>query len=207
MLLLMNVETVRRMKDSSERYSFRAYRQQAWSLEHIHAQHAEGLTRLDQWREWLRLHRQALADLPAIDAAQREALLHRIDDAGDNIDRPAFQRLARDVSVAFTLVDASAQAGSHSVHSLANLALLASGHDSALSNAVFEVKRQRILELDRQGAYIPVCTRQVFLKYYTDADAQQVHFWSAQDREAYMNAILSPEGGVGAYLQTEVPLS
>jgi len=66
------------------------------------------------------------------------------------------------------------------------------------------VKRRRIIELDRKGAYIPVCTRQVFLKYYTDADAQQVHFWSTQDREAYLKAILSPEGGVGRYLKPEV---
>jgi hypothetical protein len=207
-LLLMNVETVRRMKDSTERYSFRVYRQEAWSLEHIHAQEAEALTRAEQWKEWLRLHRNALVNFPSIHAEQRDALLRRIDDVGENIDRQAFQRLARDVSEAFTRVDASAQAASHSVHSLSNLALLASGHNSALSNAAFEVKRQRILEIDRQGAYIPVCTRQVFLKYYTGADAHQIHFWSTQDREAYMNAILSPEGGVGTYLKPEeVPLS
>ena len=94
---------------------------------------------------------------------------------------------------------------SHSVHSVSNLALLASGHNSALNNAVFEVKRRRVLELDRQGAYIPICTRQVFLKYYTDADAQQVHFWSTQDRDAYLSAILATNGGVGAYLKPEAP--
>ena len=72
---------------------------------------------------------------------------------------------------------------------------------------MFEVKRQRILDLDRKGAYIPICTRQVFLKYYTDADAQQVHFWSTQDREAYLATILSSDSGVGAYLMPEEPLS
>ncbi len=39
----MNVETVRRDADSSERYSFRPTRRGAWSLEHIHAQNAEQL--------------------------------------------------------------------------------------------------------------------------------------------------------------------
>ncbi|NCC29930.1 MAG: DUF262 domain-containing protein, partial [Gammaproteobacteria bacterium] len=72
LLLLMNVETVRRVKDSSERYSFRIHRSQAWSLEHIHAQHAESLTKAEQWKEWLRLHRDALADLPSIDEDRRE---------------------------------------------------------------------------------------------------------------------------------------
>ncbi len=207
LLLLMNVETVRRMKDSTERYSFRIHRSQAWSLEHIHAQHAESLTKVEQWKEWLRLHRDALADLPSIDKARLEGLIHRIDDADDKIDRQLFQELARDVTAEFTLSDASAAATVHSVHSVSNLALLASGHNSALNNAAFEVKRRRIIELDRQGAYIPICTRQVFLKYYTNADAQQIHFWSTQDREAYLNAILSSDGGVGAYLKPEVPLS
>lgn len=207
LLLLMNVETVRRMKDSTERYSFRIHRCQAWSLEHIHAQHAESLTKAEQWKEWLRLHREPLADLSSVDELRREELLHRIDEVGDKIDRQVFQELARDITAAFTLADASTAVTAHSVHSVSNLALLASGHNSALNNAVFEVKRRRILELDRQGAYIPVCTRQVFLKYYTDADAQQVHFWSTQDREAYSKAILSSNGGVGAYLKLEEPLS
>ncbi|MFY0572888.1 DUF262 domain-containing protein [Archangium lansingense] len=207
LLLLMNVETVRRMKDSTERYSFRIHRSQAWSLEHVHAQHAESLTKAEQWKEWLRLHRDALADLPSIDDARRAELLRRIDGVGDKLDRQVFQVLARDVAAAFTLAGTSAAAAADSMHSVSNLALLASGHNSALNNAVFEVKRRRILELDRQGAYIPVCTRQVFLKYYTDADAQQVHFWSTQDREAYLAAILSSDGGVGAYLKPEVPAS
>lgn len=207
LLLLMNVETVRRLQGSSERYSFRIHRSQAWSLEHIHAQHAESLTKAEQWKEWLRLHRDALADLPSIDEDRRAELLRRIDDVGDKIERQTFQELARDVSAAFTLGDNSPAAATHPVHSVSNLALLASGHNSALSNAVFEVKRRRILELDRRGAYIPICTRQVFLKYYTDADAQQVHFWSTQDREAYLAALLSSDGGVGAYLKPEEPLA
>ncbi|WP_208718930.1 DUF262 domain-containing protein [Corallococcus sicarius] len=204
LLFLMNVETVRRVAHSSERYSFRLHGLGDWSLEHIHAQHAEGLTKAEQWKEWLRLHREALADLHSLDKARREELLRRIDDIGDQIDRQVFQDLARDVTAAFTLADASTSETVHSVHSVTNLALLAGGHNSALNNAVFEVKRRRIIELDRKGAYIPICTRQVFLKYYTNADAQQVHFWSTQDREAYLRAMLSTEGGIGLYLKPEV---
>ena len=207
LLLLMNVETVRRMKDSTEKYSFRIHRRQDWSLEHIHAQHAESLTKAEQWKDWLRLHRDALADLNSVDKVRREELLRRIDALGDKIERPVFQELARDVTAAFTFADASTSATAHSVHSMSNLALLASGHNSALNNAVFEVKRRRILNLDQQGAYIPICTRQVFLKYFTDADAQQIHFWSTQDREAYLKTILSPDRGVGAYLKPEAPQS
>lgn len=205
LLHLMNVETVRRMKDSTERYPFRIHRSQEWSLEHIHAQHTESLTRLEQWKDWLWHHREALAELPVIDAVQRTELLAKIDNVGDRFDRQVFQSLAREVTNAFTLADTSAGTATHSMHSVSNLTLLASSHNSALNNAVFEVKRRRILELDRRGGYIPACTRHVFLKYYTNADAQQVHFWSSQDREAYLAAILSLDWGVGVYLKTEAP--
>ena len=207
LLLLMNVETVRRMEDPGERYSFRIHRSQKWSLEHIHAQHAESLTKAEQWKEWLRLHRDALDGLPSNNDDERQKLIDRIEAVGDKIERQTFQELARDIAAKFTLVDSSPEAASHPMHAVSNLTLLASGHNSALSNAVFEVKRRRILELDRRGEYIPICTRQVFLKYYTNADAQQVHFWSMQDCEAYLAAILSPDGGVGAYLKPEEPES
>jgi hypothetical protein len=196
LLLLMNVETIRRAEHSAERYSFRLHREAAWSLEHIHAQHAEELTKAEQWKEWLRLHREALADLPSVAPAQRDALIARIDALQDKIDRESFQDLSRDITEVFTLADASGPASVHSLHSVTNLALLSSGDNSALGNAVFEVKRRRILELDRKGAYIPICTRQVFLKYYTDAAAQQIHFWATQDRESYLQAMISPERGV-----------
>ncbi|MEU6832127.1 hypothetical protein ABZ894_26055 [Nocardia beijingensis] len=42
-LLLMNVESVRRRAFSSERFFFREYASGSWSLEHIHAQNAERL--------------------------------------------------------------------------------------------------------------------------------------------------------------------
>ncbi|CDX58776.1 conserved hypothetical protein [Mesorhizobium plurifarium] len=196
LLLLMNVETVRRLRHSTERYSFRQHRDSAWSLEHIHAQNAESLTKAEQWKEWLRLHRDALTDLPSVDPERRSAIIGKIDAAADQIDRNSFQELVRDVTAAFTPSDANAPPSVHSVHSVTNLALLSSGDNSAIGNAVFEVKRRQILELDRKGAYIPLCTRQVFLKYYTDADAQQVHFWSVQDRESYLRAMISPEQGI-----------
>lgn len=203
LLLLMNVETVRRLRDSNERYPFRVHRGKAWSLEHIHAQNADSLTKVEQWEEWLRLHRNALGSLPSLDESRRQELLRRIDEVGITLDRSSFQALAREVDAAFTSAGSSPGQAAHTMHSLSNLALLDGGHNSALSNSVFEVKRQRILELDREGQYIPICTRQVFLKYYSGADAQQIHFWGVQDREAYLAAIGSRTSGIGAYLKPE----
>jgi hypothetical protein len=85
-------------------------------------------------------------------------------------------------------------------HSIANLALLEQGVNSALNNSVFEVKRREIIQRDKDGSYIPACTRYVFLKYYTENGDQQLQFWSAEDRQAYLRAIVE---AVRPYLQPD----
>jgi hypothetical protein len=185
----MNVETVRRREGGTQRFSFRSHVLGKWSLEHIHAQNAEPLQTADQWKQWLTHHRKALDAVPTSDPPGREELLGAIDLAitTNPLTEARFRQLEQRVISAFSL---DAPAGEDEVHSIANLALLASGDNSALSNSVFEVKRQEILRRDKAGAYIPACTRDVFLKYYTDSDAQQLHFWGPQDREGYLAAML-----------------
>jgi hypothetical protein len=95
---------------------------------------------------------------------------------------------------------AADETSSDSMNSIFNLALLSSGDNSALSNSVFEVKRREIIKRDLEGAFIPVCTRNVFLKYYTPAEGQQIHFWGAKDRDGYRQAMLEL---VGNYLTPE----
>jgi hypothetical protein len=186
-LLLMNVETIRGMADSFERYSFRAHAAGYWSLEHIHAQNAEPLTRAEQWTTWLRSHRDALADLPDLGEEQRAALVGRIDEAlANEVTKQIFGALEQDLTAVFSPGD---EPSDSDVDSITNLTLLGQGDNSALSNSVFEVKRRLVIERDRKGSYIPACTRNVFLKYYTDAHGQQLHFWSDVDRQAYLKAI------------------
>jgi hypothetical protein len=43
--------------------------------------------------------------------------------------------------------------------------------------------------MDKRGDYIPMATRNVFLKYYSPADRLQLHFWSPADKDAYFLAI------------------
>jgi hypothetical protein len=193
-LLLMNVETVRKMHNSSERYSFRAHAAGQWSLEHIHAQNAEELHTVEQWSEWLRLHRDALSSLPQISSTVRLELENRIDESIPEINEERFHELELELALLFA-PDGSGTTESDE-HSISNLALLDSRDNSALSNSMFEVKRLEVLARDRAGSYIPVCTRNVFLKYYTSERAQQAHYWSMQDREAYLVAI---EREIGPY--------
>ena len=69
------------------------------------------------------------------------------------------------------------------------MALLGRDDNSALNNSTFDVKRDKILEMDKRGDYIPICTRRVFLKYYTHSEHNQLHFWGQGDRTDYLNAM------------------
>lgn len=191
-LLLMNVEAVRRNKRSHERYSFDAHARRLWSLEHIHAQNSQGLDSVDQWKAWLVEHRDAL-DALHLDEVTRSDLTARINEALPTISFSTFDPLHQELVATFSPDGDTAEAdndGLDEVDSIANLALLDRDDNSLLNNSVFEIKRRHVINLDRQGSYIPVCTRNVFLKYYTDGGTH-LHFWGRQDRVGYLAAMKS----------------
>jgi len=196
LLLLMNVESMRLAPHSNQRFPFHLHTDTAWSLEHIHAQNAENLTKVEQWQTWLRQHLSALSALAPETVTGQAQLIKDIQAALAQMETAknfgaTFQDLATRVVKAFSTHSEQSLSAAHNVHSISNLALLSRADNSLLSNSVFEVKRQSLLAVDRKGAYIPVCTRNVFLKYYTAADAHQNHFWSPQDRSHYLEAIIS----------------
>ena len=81
------------------------------------------------------------------------------------------------------------------MHSIANLALLDASDNAALSNSAFDVKRNKIVKMDKEGRFIPFCTKMVFLKYYSPSDKTDLHFWGENDRKAYvreMKKVLTP---------------
>ena len=75
-------------------------------------------------------------------------------------------------------------------HALGNMALLSKPDNSALNNSIFPVKRDHIISLEKEGRFIPPCTRNVFLKFYSAADTQP-YYWSRHDQTQYFENICS----------------
>jgi hypothetical protein len=200
LLLLFNVESVRRLEHSSERYPFHSHKMEKWSLEHIHAQHAGPLNTEKEWRSWLGDSVRALAALHAENPTRESdkvALIGRIEDVlAGSVKGPDFTALSHESMDGF-LNPAGTE---HAVHSIANLALLSGSVNSALSNGAFQAKRLRVIDLDREGKFIPICTRRVFLKYYAKAGSEQVYWWSRDDQQSYVEQMLSSSEGIGMYL-------
>jgi len=73
-------------------------------------------------------------------------------------------------------------------NNIGNLTLLDAGTNRGYGNALFPTKRKKIIEKDKVGVFIPICTKNVFLKYF-DASGQTNAKWSDIDIVSYRNDI------------------
>ena len=187
LLLLFNVESVRRNGEHSQwfpfdKYKFRKGGKVTWSLEHIHAQQSEGLRTQEMWKEWLSLHIPSVKSISDDSNELIELMSSAV--AKDKLEGQEFSEIQQKV------VDLlSVKGNTEYMHSIANMALLSSADNAALNNSTFDVKRNEIIKMDKAGQYIPFCTRMVFLKYYTPSADSQLHFWGHADRIAYVEAM------------------
>ena len=45
-----------------------------------------------------------------------------------------------------------------------------------------------IIERDREGKFVPICTKNAFLKYFNDYPTK-LYFWTEEDKDRYMKDI------------------
>lgn len=188
LLLLFNIESVRQNGEHSQWFPFDKFKYSrgnkvSWSLEHIHAQQSEGMCTQEVWKEWLKLHIPSVKTIGDNDDLIAEMQMG-VDK--DKLERSEFEAIQQKV-----LAILSVAGNTEYLHSIANLALLNTADNSALSNSTFDVKRNEVVNMDKRGQYIPFCTKMVFLKYYTPSEDNQLHFWGQADRVAYIEAINS----------------
>lgn len=182
-LLLFNIATILTNKNSYIRFSFDKFNNEQWSLEHIHAQQDQGLQSVDAKKTWLfEIEDQiALLEKDSTEDNKIDKLQDRIDEIVQHtkIDDEDFQTIQNEVFALF---------GESEVDSIDNLALLTTGVNSALSNSIFPIKRNILKAKDSQGEFIPICTKNVFMKYYS-TDTSNMHFWSQSDRKDYLEVM------------------
>ena len=83
-------------------------------------------------------------------------------------------------------------------NSIANLTLLDSSTNRSYKNDIFPLKRKKILENCSKEIYIPLCTKNVFLKAYLQAN--DLLKWTSNDKKSYIGDIVSK---VSDYLELE----
>ena len=198
LLLLFNILTVDGLSNIPQnRFPFSLFINEKWSLEHIHAQNSEQIKDTKAIKAWLEETKLAISNITdfvkdtdniegddTIYKSQEmtiDVVKNKIDDflSADSYDTDAFNMFKINVIEMFD---------SKSIHTLDNLALLTSKNNSTLNNVIFPVKRNRLIKLEKEGAFIPSCTRNVFLKLYSTSN-NQPYYWSKSDKEAYLTEI------------------
>lgn len=193
-LLLFNVETIRQKGDENIRFPFNRYKNDGtWSLEHIHAQNSETLKTNQEWKDWLVIHKKSLKglDVSPEEKSKIEDVIYRMDMVIGHINEKGYRGSIRDEfnAVAPAVIDILTDGDDKSqMHTLSNMALLTVGENASLNNSTFDVKRMKLIAMDKAGEYVPTCTRNVFMKYYSSSDTK-LHFWSEEDRKDYIEAM------------------
>jgi len=185
-LFLHNVYTTLKSDKEKARFPFELYKKEKWSLEHIHARNSQALTGTQKQKEWLADHIKSLS-LSDTEDTYKE-LIGRMERMRgmDNIENEEFEVLEEEV---YQAIDNRFEfGGDENPHSIKNLCLLDKSTNSLLNNSVFDVKREKIKKRELDGHYIPVCTRNVFLKAYTDYPSTNA-YWTKADREGYFRHI------------------
>ena len=74
--------------------------------------------------------------------------------------------------------------------SIGNLTLLSAKINRSYQDETFSEKRKTILERDRKGMFIPICTKNVFTKQYSDT-ILNMDKWEQDDKTNYVKAMWS----------------
>ena len=188
-LLLYNILTMLQNEHDSSYFPFDDYKLNKWDVEHIASRkdaRSVPAANRDSW----------LSDVKCyIDQEQEDgpSLIQEVDAmlaTGSSEYDDDFSLLYDKVTAHFNRYMNTAE----DMDEISNLALLDEKTNRGYKNAVFPLKRKYIIELDKTGGFVPICTKNAFLKYFSDYPPK-ISFWTQDDREKYeqdLIRVLSP---------------
>lgn len=198
-LLLFNVECCR--KGQNIRFAFDKYKKENWDVEHIDSQNDATLQEYDDRMRWLK---NVLFVLGMEQTQRSEELAKKCQSLIDRFTEKKqvvkedylsfYQEVNKFYSAESGEDDSIVELTTQKKDYLSNLTLLDSRTNREYKDAPFAYKRYCIVRYDRMGdRFIPLCTRNLFLKYYTDSDKNSSYLdmmrWSSSDREGYIKAM------------------
>jgi hypothetical protein len=190
-LFLHNVITTQNSDKEKPKFPFNLYKSTKWSLEHIYARNSETISDTAKQKDWLSDHIKSLSNTDCQDENIKQKLPELVEKMNalkeqTEIDNEEFENIVSDID---EIMDKLSEFGrDENRHSIKNLCLLDGQTNSQLNNSVFDVKREKIKKRELGGYYIPVCTKNVFLKAYTEFPATNA-YWTKADREDYFKSI------------------
>ena len=193
-LLLFNIQTIVANENSNIRFPFDSYKKENWDIEHIRSVKSEKPTGNKQ-RKWLATVLEYFIGKKVVD--EQKPSIDELKGADKALATIVWNALQKDrlTDVDFTpiydkvLKVFKEDTEPENINSISNLALLDAATNRGYKNAVFPIKRKTIIENDMNGTFIPLCTKNVFLKSYSNR-FENVMFWQDADAKDYLAAIV-----------------
>lgn len=182
-LLLFNLATLLGNEQSNIRFQFKSFKTENWDIEHVRsvAPDRPGTHRGKiEWLKRCEAYLKSANEAPDIQNDIQAFIVLQPKEATDSAFDLVYERVLRHFK------EDDEDGGDNGI---SNLVLLDYATNRSYGNAVFAVKRQRILSLDRDGVFVPLCTRNVFLKCY-NPEVDHVMFWTQRDRDGYRQVMI-----------------
>jgi uncharacterized protein with ParB-like and HNH nuclease domain len=177
-LLLYNIITMLNSAKDNSYFPFHLFKNESWDIEHITSiKDAVPDKNREHWLNDAKVF---------IDLSKKEGnkLFKRSEVCNVN-NEDEFKELFEDIVSHF-----NADLGDDAINDISNLTLLDSQTNRGYKNAVFPLKRKTIIKRDKSGIFIPICTKNVFLKYFSEYPPK-ISFWTEDDRKNYETDLYS----------------
>ena len=194
-LLLFNVETCKR--NGYQRFAFNKFRDKkiGWDIEHVDSQNESDLQKKEERIKWMEIVKDLLdgkKDDENANSLKKEVtyLLNKYDSQDTTVGNTEYKNFYKKVNGYF-----SPNQETVNKNRIGNLTLLDSKTNRSYHDAPFPYKRQCIINIDKTGeSFLPVCTRNLFLRYYSDKETDSSQFnnmhWTEKDMVKYEDAII-----------------
>ena len=185
-LLLHNIETIISSHHSDMRFPFNKFKIEDWDIEHIRATADNIPVRVEDQRKWLAVmsnsYENSTSKNNKIKTLLKESNILLEKERWDK-DENKFTELYHKWLEHFKEKD-----NPEWINSIGNLTLLDQETNRSYKNAVYSIKRNVIIDKDKSVKFIPVCTKNVFLKYYSE-NIENMQYWTEKDVNRYLNNI------------------
>ena len=202
-LLLHNIETILKSKKSHVRFPFDKYKTENWDIEHINPQNP--FDKIEFYKDWcidlLEYITGSKLKIEDLDSSKEEFtdfyedLTHQLDpeevqvlDSIIDILNDEIDYKSKIEELSFSLFKKYKGNESDDNNHISNLTLLDAITNRSYGNSLFPIKRNTIIRNDSGGIFTPICTKNVFLKYYSKK-LSDVMYWKESDAKAYFENI------------------
>lgn len=181
-LLLYNIEYMVKNQLSNSKFPFDLFKGTTWDIEHIDPRTTNNLIKKEDKKDWLNIVMEDYKD--NIDNNIESDIKKYLD--GDS--KENFEELYNKIVKHLFNKKDDDEIDEIDRDNLYNLTLLDSHTNRSYGNAFFKSKRKRIIKEDKNGNFIPICTKNVFLKYF-NTDASTIYKYTKDDAKAYATDI------------------